>query len=257
MAAGFRSESFSRLASLEANNFWFCGRNRIIHWAIHRFSYQMSSFLEIGCGTGFVLSMISRSFPKAQVYGIEFFEEGLSFAQKRVPAAKLLRIDAQYLPFDAEFDAIGIFDVLEHVNNDRIVLSQINKALKPGGILFVTVPQHRWMWSNVDEYACHVRRYDPEEIHTKICSENFQILKTSSFVSILLPIMYLSRFLPRNRSQTSNDHGVEAGFHLPYFLNRLFELILSFELLFIRCGGSFPFGGSRLIIARKPLSPEE
>ena len=183
--------------------------------------------------------------------GSEYFEEGLVYARQRVPDAEFTQMDAQNIPYESEFDVIGAFDVLEHIKEDEIVLKQMHKALKPGGIAIITVPQHRWLWSAVDEYACHVRRYSSNELHKKAYKAGFEIIRSTSFISVLLPAMYLSRLLKSNKTDMKMDD--EAGLHINPILNKIFELLLGLELLLIRAGVSLPVGGSRLVVARKMM----
>lgn len=253
MNIGFKSHYFKKLAELEAGNFWFCARNRIILWALHAYSPTLKSFLEIGCGTGFVISGISKRFPDVMLFGSEYLEAGLVYARQRVPTAKFTQMDARNIPHESELDAIGAFDVLEHIKEDEAVLQEIYKALKPGGIVFITVPQHRWLWSAVDEYACHVRRYAAKELHQKVCRTGFEIIRSTSFVSTLLPAMYLSRLLQRNKMDVSRDTNTISELRINPILNTFFECLLNFELALIRVGVSFPVGGSRLLVARKPV----
>jgi trans-aconitate methyltransferase len=249
MNTGFKPHYFKELAEREAGNFWFRARNRIILWSLRKHSSNINSFLEIGCGTGFVLSGISRRFPKMRLFGSEYLEEGLVFARQRVPTAHFTQMDARCIPYESELDGIGAFDVLEHIKEDDIVLQQIYKALKPGGFVFITVPQHRWLWSAVDEYACHVRRYSADELHQKIRKASFEIIQSTSFVTTLLPAMYLSRLLQRKKMDVSMD--AMAELHINPILNKIFEWFLYFELALIGVGISLPVGGSRLLVARK------
>ena len=252
MSIGFKKHYFKELAELEARNFWFRSRNKIILWALHKYSPGLKSFLEVGCGTGFVIAAVSKQFPDARLAGSEFLEEGLVFARQRVPGAKFTQMDARHIPYEAELDAIGAFDVLEHIEEDEVVLQQIYKALKPGGIVFITVPQHRWLWSAVDEYACHVRRYSADELHQKVCRAGLEIIRSVSFVSTLLPAMYISRLLHKNKTDMDMDD--VAGLRVNPILNKLFEWLLNFELTLIRAGVALPVGGSRLLVARKPMT---
>lgn len=251
MHIGFKTHYFKELAELEAGNFWFRARNKLILWALHRYSPGLQSFLEIGCGTGFVISAISKRFPEARLSGSEYLEEGLVYARQRVPGAEFTQMDARHIPHESELDAIGAFDVLEHIEEDEVVLQQICIALKPGGMVFITVPQHRWLWSAVDEYACHVRRYTANELHQKVCNAGFEIIRSTSFVSTLLPAMYLSRLLQRNKMDVSMD--TMAELRINPILNKLFEWLLNFELALIRVGVALPVGGSRLLVARKSM----
>jgi trans-aconitate methyltransferase len=249
MNIGFKAHYFKELAELEAGNFWFRARNKLILWALHKYSPKLKSFLEIGCGTGFVISAVAKRFPEARLSGSEYLEEGLVYARQRVPGAGFTQMDARHIPYESELDAIGAFDVLEHIEEDEAVLQQICKALKPGGMVYITVPQHRWLWSAVDEYACHARRYGADELHQKVCKAGFEIMRSTSFVSTLLPAMYLSRLLQRNK--TNMDMDDVAGLRVHPILNTLFEWLLNFELALIRTGVDLPVGGSRLLVARK------
>jgi trans-aconitate methyltransferase len=252
---GFKAHYFKELAELESENFWFCSRNKVILWALHQYSPKLKSFLEIGCGTGFVISAISKQFPEARLLGSEYFEEGLLYARQRLPSAKFTQMDARCIPYESELDAIGAFDVLEHIEEDELVLQQICKALKPGGVVLLTVPQHRWLWSVVDDYACHVRRYGANELHEKVCRAGFEIVRSTSFVSTLLPAMYLSRLLKHSKKDVSID--AMAELRINPILNKVFEWFLGFELILIRMGFSLPVGGSRLLVARKPMTKKD
>lgn len=255
MNTGFKTHYFKELAELEAVNFWFRARNKLILWALYKYYPGLSSFLEIGCGTGFVISAISKRFPKVKLSGSEYFEEGLVYARQRLPGAEFTQMDARHIPYELEFEAIGAFDVLEHIEEDEVVLQQIYNALKSGGFMFITVPQHRWLWSAVDKYACHVRRYDAKELHQKVYRTGFEIIRSTSFVSTLLPAMYLSRLLQWNKTDMNMDD--VAGLHINPILNKIFEWFISIELALIRVGISLPVGGSRLLVARKPMMTQK
>ena len=63
---------------------------------------------------------------------------------------------------------IGAFDVLEHIADDELVLSQMHQAVRKGGGIILTVPQHSFLWSEIDEYSRHVRRYSVSELKLKL-----------------------------------------------------------------------------------------
>jgi|CXWL01.1.fsa_nt_gi SAM-dependent methyltransferase len=239
---------FAALAQVEARNFWFRARNRLIVWAIRRYFTLPEKILEIGCGTGYVLSGIHDAFPAAILSGSEASCVGLGFASRRVPGASLFQMDARQIPFRDEFDVVGAFDVLEHVSEDDQVLREMWAAVRPGGGIVVTVPQHQFLWSAVDEVAGHVRRYRAQDLVDKISRAGFRVLRTSSFVSLLLPLMMLSRLRQRNAPGGSVAKG---EFSLHPALNMVLERVLDVERSLIRLGLSFPAGGSLLVIAAK------
>ena len=246
---GFEAKFFDRLAVLEDGNFWFESRNRLLIWALQRYFSDARTFLEIGCGTGFVLSGIQREFPDLTLYGSDIFSEGLVYAGNRVPAAMFSQIDARNIPFENEFDVIGAFDVIEHIEEDEIVLSQIFRAVKSGGGIILTVPQHRWLWSKSDEIACHKRRYSKKGLAAKVENAGFHILRMTSFVFFLLPLMTVSRLRWRLGTTEQKDSGSEL--RQPRLINLLLTRICDIERSFIRNGASLPVGGSLLCVGVK------
>ena len=248
-ASGFRSDYFAELFRLESGNFWFIARNKLILQVLSRYCEGFRSYLEIGCGTGYVLSAISEKFPQARMVGSEIFIAGLEFASQRIPSATLLQLDARRMPFEAEYELVGAFDVLEHIDEDVAVMEQVHQALKPGGHFLVTVPQHKWLWSPVDEYAQHVRRYSGEELHQKMEAAGFEIVTGTSFVTSLLPVMWMSR-LAASRSKPDNFDPM-TEFNISPLLNSALTGLLKTEVALIGSGLRFPVGGSRLVLARK------
>lgn len=252
--AGFRPDAFEKLYSLEAQNFWFRSRNKMILWALDTFFPDAGNMLEIGCGTAYVLEGIAKSRPKMALSGSELFAEGLQFAARRVKdCGRLFQMDACQIPFENEFDIIGAFDVLEHIKEDEMVLDQMSAAVVGGGGVIITVPQHEWMWSETDEMAKHQRRYTAEELKAKLERTGFTCEYMTSFVSLLLPAMVLSRLKNRNKPGNKKYGSEIDELKLPGILNRMFESIMTVERGMIKSSKgtvSFPFGGSLLAVAR-------
>ncbi|HEV8095170.1 MAG TPA: class I SAM-dependent methyltransferase [Burkholderiales bacterium] len=245
-AAKFSPQDFECLYALEHDYFWFRGRIRLILWAFERYANGCRSFLEIGCGTGSVLAALVRAHPDISVWGSEPYLEGLRFARTRVDSARLVQMDARCVPFADEFDAIGMFDVIEHIDEDQAVLSQVSRALRPGGILLITVPQHRFLWSPADEHAGHARRYTRAELVQKVEHAQFRVLRCTSFVSLLFPLLLISRFRRKGR-----EYDPHAEYRVPRVVNAVLEMALSAERTAIRLGATLPFGGSLLLVARR------
>jgi SAM-dependent methyltransferase len=249
MRLGFPAQSFARLAAREDRNYWFRARNRLIVWALGRHFQVLRDYLEVGCGTGYVLSAVEAAFPSAMTVGGEAHRAGLEYAARRVRRSRLLQIDAASIPFRDAFDAIGCFDVLEHIEDDGRVLAECFHALRRGGGIVLTVPQHPFLWSASDEYALHVRRYTRAELLGKLRLAGFRPVLVTSFVALLLPAMLAARARQR---QLDAAYDPEAEFAVGRVANALLEGVLDFERQLIRLGLRFPFGGSLLIVAKKP-----
>jgi SAM-dependent methyltransferase len=249
--AGFKPEYFAQLAEIEGSNFWFRARNELIQWALRNYFPDAKSFLEVGCGTGFVLSGIHEKFPRMRLAGSEIFADGLAIAKARLPNVELYQMDARRISFEREFDVVGAFDVLEHVIQDENVLAQMFSAVRSGGGLLLTVPQHPFLWSASDEYAMHQRRYSRDELVRKVESVGFHVERITSFNSLLLPLMIWSRMRPKLNHEFQPLREFEIG----PALNKTLEGILKFERMVIKTGASFPAGGSLLLIGRKLLRP--
>ena len=71
-----------------------------------------------------------------------------------------------------KFNLVCLFDVLEHIENDRETIKKISNILEINGYLFITVPAYQWLWSNHDISLMHKRRYNKKNIY-KIISKNF------------------------------------------------------------------------------------
>lgn len=241
---------YAELATLEARSFWFVARNRLIGWLAREYAPLTGKYLEIGCGTGFVLQMLHKAFPGWTAFATEAQPEGIEFARRRVSGdVTFFQVDACAIPFRDEFDVIGAFDVIEHIEHDEVALGQIHAALKPGGTLLLSVPQHMFLWSRYDDAGCHFRRYSAEELKGKLEAQGFRITASTSFNSLLLPLMMASRYLKREERGGQVD--VLDELRLSPAINGLLSLVLRLEFLMIRLGLRFPVGGSRILVARK------
>jgi SAM-dependent methyltransferase len=189
-----------------------------------------------------------RALPRLTLAGSEIFSAGLEFAAERLPGVDLFQMDATNIPYLDEFDVIGAFDVLEHIAPDEAVLAQMYKAVKPGGGILITVPQHMSLWSQADEEAMHQRRYSAREMRQKVERAGFKVVRMTSFVSLLFPLMAAQR---RRKRRPDPKYSVQQELAISGVANWGMERTLSVERGMIKAGLRFPAGGSLLAIARK------
>jgi len=244
---GYDADFFDRLVEVEDGSFWFRARNRLIVQLASEMTSPGDRLLEVGCGTGYVLRALVRECG-LRATGSELLVEGLEHARRRVPEADFAQLDARAMPYEQSFDLVGAFDVLEHIEDDVGVLRGLHRAVRPGGFLLLTVPQHPWLWSTADTHACHVRRYRRAELVERVTQAGFTRVRTTSFVTSLLPLMALSRWRGR---VSRRDYDPVADLVLPAPVNWLFELILDLERVLIKRGVDLPVGGSLVLVARR------
>jgi SAM-dependent methyltransferase len=264
--AGFDAEAFKPLATLEAGHFWFIARNTLIGWLVTRFAPDTRRALEIGCGTGFVLNEWKKRLPGAQIAASELSPSGLRHAIKRHASTgaekhesdhpiELFQMDARQPYLVDTLDLIGAFDVLEHIPHDDVVIAALATALKPGGILMASVPQHPWMWSTADDLAMHQRRYSRGELAQKMRAAGLEPIYQTSFVALPFPLMVLSRAAEWLRAKPKSlTRQVEDEFMLPAWQSRMLLALLAVEHRLRRIGLPLPIGGSQVVVARKPLT---
>jgi SAM-dependent methyltransferase len=234
--------------SRQERSFWFRGRRRIIQSLVARYCPSVDSFLEVGCGPGYVLAGLRQLFPEAKLVASEIYLHGLPYAARRVSQpVEFIQADCLALPYDREFDAVGAFDVLEHIDREGEAIAEMRRALKPSGLIFITVPQHPWLWSRVDEIDEHKRRYRPGELAARLRDHGFSILCDTSFVFFLLPALMAQRLAT---SFIGNSYP-DVEYALPRPVDWLFERVIDVERLAIGLGVRFPMGGSRVVVARR------
>jgi SAM-dependent methyltransferase len=241
---GFPLESYEVLQKLEEGHFWFTSRNRLISWLIERFAARSSRALEVGCGTGYVLYALRGATHRAQLAGSELHTTGLVYARRRHNGSvELFQMDAQRSGLVDALDLIGIFDVLEHIEDDHRVLVELYRMLAPNGVLIASVPQHPWLWSASDEQAYHHRRYAIGELDRKARSVGFEVVYRTSFAAFSLPLMAIDRWRTRKSGTTSAA--------VPNSINLVLKFIFWLEHAARRMHLPLPFGGSAVIVAIK------
>lgn len=240
----FPSNSFEQLLVMEESHFWFKARGDILENILATYIKIGSKFLEIGCGNGYMLARLAHI--GASLHGADLFLDALKFCRTRLPSIPLFVLDINNLPFKEEFDSIGIFDVLEHIEDDSRALSQIHKALKPGGYLLVTVPAYQFLWGPPDTAAFHKRRYTKKQLSSKLRNAGFKVDRLIFFNSFLFPLLVVSRILQKNISSSQEDLELQ----IPSFLNKILGKIMSAEKEILRWV-NFPVGGSLLAICHK------
>lgn len=231
------------MRAIEHAHWWFRARRAILSDQLARLNLRPgANILEVGCGPGGNLAMLSRF---GNVVAIEPDEESRRYAAETTGVTVLDGGLPDGLPaFDKRFDLIAALDVIEHLDQDAASVETLRKLLAPDGVLFTTVPAHPWLWSHHDELHHHKRRYRREEYIALLEGAGFALTRISYFNSVLYPAIALARAAKLSERSGRADDALPSR---P--LNALLESAFASEKFMLR-HTDLPFGVSLLAVAR-------
>lgn len=228
---------FASLKNAEEKHFWFHIRRKWIFDCIKKFVPPHATILEVGCGTGNVSSFLSHK--GFTVTGCELYDEAINMAW---PGFMKVQGDSNSLPFkDGFFEMVGLFDVIEHFENDITPLKEASRVVRKGGIIAITVPAKKELWSWGDEVSLHKRRYSKKMAR--------QILIDLGFNPLLIEYMFMSLYMPMKYLR-GKDIKNDDLFKISRFINILLMGLFDTERL-ISQRLSLPVGTSIIAVARK------
>lgn len=248
-AFGMDARLYRDMGRLEDHHWWFRGRRAVLRDVLqarlpivgHR------RILDVGCGTGGMLPMLSEF---GDVEGLEGSLEGVE--QSRARMGERASIHHGWLPdgipVGARYDLVTAFDVLEHLDDPVAALANIRAALASVGLFACTVPAWPFLWSRHDELNHHRRRYTRTTLREHLTEGGFVVRHLSCFNVALFPAVAAVRLahrvfkLPRGGSAGSDLA------EIPGPLNTLLEGIFSAERFFVPWL-RLPVGVSLLAIA--------
>lgn len=239
--------------NLENKSFWFNHRNKIIETIIKRYPID-GDFVDVGGGNGYQLMKISELNPSNKNILIEPSYQGCLAANKR-NIKEVYNIKFENFDFNVyNINGIGLFDVLEHIKNDEIFLSKLLCKLKKNSRIYISVPAHQFLWSDIDHYGGHYRRYNKKMVTKLSYKLDVDLEYFSYFFCYLLPISFLLRGLPYKFGKRISDQQLmdqENNQHNPKGVTkRVFNFLEKLELNKI-ARSKVGFGASCIFILRK------
>ena len=235
----------------EDDSFWFRHRNACLVALVKRFQPE-GAIVDVGGGNGVVAkALINAGF---DCILLEPGPAGALNAKTHRGIPEVICSTVRGARFEPEsVAAVGLFDVLEHLEDDAGMVADLARVLKADGLFFGTVPAYQWLWSQADEFAQHHRRYTRESLHS-LLGRDYHVLYSSYFFRALTLPIYLLRALPFRLGLTKKaglmtvetehgtDQGVAAG---------IISRVLAGELGRLERGLSLSWGASLLFAARK------
>jgi SAM-dependent methyltransferase len=230
-------------AAEDRAHWWFLGRRAVILAEMaRRLPARRARLAELGCGSGGMLEAIGRF---GAAVGVETDaalrararERGLDVRAGALPDAIPLEV--------GRWDAVCLFDVLEHVDDEAGALAACRRLLGPGGRLFVTVPAYAWLWSRHDELLGHRRRYTARTLRQVAERAGFAVERLTYFNTLLAPPIMAVRLARAALRRSGHDLDRPAP-----WLNRALAACFAAEARLL-AWMSPPFGISVLLAARR------
>ena len=256
-AKGYDPHYFGTLPQVEETHFWFVHRREVIVEALHAAApdWRARPLFDVGCGSGGLLAFLARA-GVAVAGGCDAYPEGLRLCRQRIDVPLVLLDEGALAPLASGHRLVGLFDVLEHLDDDVAVLRALYSALAPAGVLILTVPAHPWLFDEMDALAHHRRRYRRVELRQKLAAAGFELLEVRHFMALLVPLLVAARALGRLLPGRNGDAAArrDAELRIVPFLNPLLRGLLRGEGWLSRVF-PLPFGTSLVAVARRPAGP--
>jgi hypothetical protein len=240
---------------LEENGVWFKQRNDLIISLIKKHPFS-GDFLDIGGGNGFQAKELKKSGIKENIILCEPGYSGCLFAKKREVEYVYNGI-FQNFPFkDYKIGAVGLFDVVEHIENDSSFLNELYHLLPDGAKVYITVPAMKLLWAEIDPLSGHYRRYNKKEVNRLVSQIPFKLVDSGYYFSFYVLPMFLLRVIPfrlgvrkgwdKIVSGEKNNHKENKG-----FISKLIDYAHARSIRRLLNGGKQLLGTSMYIVLEK------
>lgn len=239
---------FDTMARHARTHWWYDGRRELVGRTLDRFDVPQGFVLDVGCGTGDNLEMLSDA-ARAPALGTDLSAYALRHAVRGSNGGvRTVVALAEDLPVATGVcGLVASMDVVEHLDDDLVGLREYRRVLVPRGLLLLTVPAYQWLWGEHDERAAHRRRYRARGLIAVVEAGGFEVLHTTYYNSFLVPAAAALRRTPLRRVVKETDE--EVG-NTSAFVSRVMTGLSKAERR-LALRGSVPFGLSILLVGRR------
>lgn len=191
--------------AVEPTHFWMQWRHRVFMDIIGDLGLaeRPQKVLEIGCGNGVARDLIEQSTPWT-IDAADLNPVALSLARPGRGETFLYNVLDRLPDRVGQYDAVILFDVIEHIENPGPFLEAAVAHLRPGGHLFINVPALQPLYSIFDKVLGHFRRYSRTGLTGELSGLSVRILECRYWGLLLLPIL-LARTVVFNLTRKGDD----------------------------------------------------
>lgn len=245
------TREMQKMEEFAGTHWWFVSRRRLAIGLLKKYAdlSKKLTILDLGCGTGDLLQELG-GFAAIAAKGLDISPEMAEICRGKGLSGIYLG-DACKMGFEDEsFDAVTALDMFEHIDDDCRALGETYRVLKKGGILILSVPALKLLWSGHDEALSHKRRYLRKLLIQRLADSKFKILRITYCLSFLfLPIFAVraaKKILLFRKDKCYTDLA-----KMPGFLNQALIDLQAVENILITSGFNFPLGVSLAAVCRK------
>lgn len=243
------ASAYDTTDELENRYWWYVGRRHVFDTILDKYvgRARKSLIVDVGCGTGGNIPMLEKY---GDVLGLDISEKALDHCRKKgfTNVRRMPEIPGTGLGSDT-VDLVTMFDVLEHIREDEVALGEYRRVLKPGGMILLSVPAFKILWSELDEHLHHHRRYKKGELEVKLVRAGFEIVKSSYLFMFTFPLVFTYRAI--GNFQEKRFHPQFTYTEFPRWITKALVSLSVVEGLLLRVV-SLPVGSSVVCLARKP-----
>jgi len=239
-------QEYATMFAVEDGHWWYAGLRGVLDLFWRRYvEMERPRVLDAGCGTGAVLHWLEA---RARAYGVDLSPIAIEFCRRRgIETSAAASVTA--LPFPPEtFDVAVSLDVLCHrsIPDKRVPLTQIHRALRPGGLLFLNLPAYQWLRSSHDTAVHTDRPFTKRDVVQLQRACGIQPLHATYWNTFLFPPVVATRLWRKAFPPKGSD--LDAPWEGPS--NSLFTTILRLERTLLRAV-PLPVGLSVFAVARR------
>ena len=241
---------YEKMFEVENSHWWFQAKKEIIINLIKsrilpNFNHNIN-IADIGCGVGLLLNSLSEI---GKVTGIDFSKQAIDFCRESFPGELIQTDCSKPMKINNKFDLVIASELVEHIQDEMVIMNNIYNLLNPNGYAIITVPAFQFLWSQHDVNNMHYRRYELDRLKNLILSTNFKI----EYISYYNFFLFIPAFIVRI---VKNIFGIDKKGIMelstpPSIINKIMYNIFKSEFKYISKRKCFPFGLSLIAIIKR------
>jgi SAM-dependent methyltransferase len=251
VGVNYPEAGLTALACESGTGYWYDHRAQEVLDALSSTNDTLSIW-DIGAGSGSMSGRFARA--AYEVVAVEPLIDGArAIARLGVDTVFCGSLESLRLPSSC-LRVVGLFDVIEHIDDPADLVSEVHRVLEPGGVVVLTVPALPLLWSDEDEVAGHKRRYLPRDLDSFMSPLGFKkVASQYLFASLVIPAL-LIRVLPYKLGRRRSEEAIFASMAVQLSPSRRIDQVMRRVLAFEQFASKrvrLPFGTSVMGLYRR------